>query len=64
VASLTTLTGKNVELQIADSPELLGGVLVEIGDLRLDATTRARLLALRDAVSPSHLFESSLNRND
>ena len=64
VASLTSLTGKNVELQIADSPELLGGVLVEIGDLRLDATTRARLLALRDAVSPSHLFESSLNRID
>src|SRR5450631_3011100 len=59
VASLTSLTGKNVELQIADSPELLGGILVGIGDLRLDATTRARLLALRDAVSPSHLFESS-----
>jgi F-type H+-transporting ATPase subunit delta len=64
VASLSSLTGKNVELQIADSPELLGGVLVEIGDLRLDATTRARLGALRDAVSPGHLYESSLNRND
>jgi F-type H+-transporting ATPase subunit delta len=64
VASLSSLTGKNVELQIADSPELLGGVLVEIGDLRLDATTRARLSALRDAVSPGHLYESSLNRND
>jgi F-type H+-transporting ATPase subunit delta len=64
VASLSSLTGKSVELQIADSPELLGGVLVEIGDLRLDATTRARLGALRDAVSPGHLYESSLNRND
>lgn len=64
VASLTSLTGKSVELQIAESPELLGGVLVEIGDLRLDATTRARLGALRDAVSPGHLYESSLNRND
>ena len=64
VASLSALTGKNVELQIADSPELLGGILVEIGDLRLDATTRARLGALRDAVSPGHLYESSLNRND
>jgi len=64
VASLSLLTGKNVELQVADSPELLGGVLVEIGDLRLDATTRARLSALRDAVSPGHLYESSLNRND
>jgi F-type H+-transporting ATPase subunit delta len=64
IASLSSLTGKNVELQVADSPELLGGVLVEIGDLRLDATTRARLGALRDAVSPGHLYESSLNRND
>jgi F-type H+-transporting ATPase subunit delta len=64
VTSLSSLTGKNVELQIADSPELLGGVLVEIGDLRLDATTRGRLGALRDAVSPGHLYESSLNRND
>jgi F-type H+-transporting ATPase subunit delta len=64
VASLSALTGKSVELQIADNPELLGGVLVEIGDLRLDATTRARLGALRDAVSPGHLYESSLNRND
>ena len=64
VTSLTALTGKNVELQVADSPELLGGILVEIGDLRLDATTRARLGALRDAVSPGHLYESSLNRND
>jgi F-type H+-transporting ATPase subunit delta len=64
VASLSSLTGKNVELQIADDPELLGGVLVEIGDLRLDATTRGRLGALRDAVASSHLYESSMNRND
>jgi F-type H+-transporting ATPase subunit delta len=64
VASLSVLTGKNVELQVAESPELLGGVLVEIGDLRLDATTRARLQGLRDAVAPGHLYESSLNRND
>ena len=63
-SSLSLLTGKNVELQVADSPELLGGVLIEIGDLRLDATTRARLGVLRDAVSPGHLYESSLNRND
>ena len=43
VASLTSLTGKNVELQVAEEPDLLGGVLVEVGDLRLDATTRGRL---------------------
>jgi F-type H+-transporting ATPase subunit delta len=64
IASLSALTGKDVELQVAESPELLGGVLVEIGDLRLDATTRARLGALREAVAPGHLYESTLNRND
>jgi F-type H+-transporting ATPase subunit delta len=64
VASLSSLTGKNVDLQVDEDPELLGGVLVEIGDLRLDATTKARLGALRDAVTPGHLYESSMNRND
>ncbi len=64
VTSLKTLTGKNVELQIAEDPDLLGGVLVEVGDLRLDATTRGRLGALHDAVASKRLYESALNRND
>jgi F0F1-type ATP synthase delta subunit len=64
VRSLTALTGKDVELQIADEPDLLGGVLVEIGDLRLDATTRGRLGSLREAVASRQLLESTLNRID
>ncbi len=64
VASLTALTGKNVELQVAEDESLLGGVLVEIGDLRLDASTRGRLSVLRDAVASGHLYESAMNRND
>jgi F-type H+-transporting ATPase subunit delta len=64
VGSLASLTGKNVELQIADDPSLLGGVLVEVGDLRLDATTRGRLTTLRDAVASGHFYESAMNRND
>jgi F0F1-type ATP synthase delta subunit len=64
VGSLSALTGKNVELQIAEQPSLLGGVLVEIGDLRLDATTRGRLGSLHDAVSSGKYLESALNRND
>jgi F-type H+-transporting ATPase subunit delta len=64
VSSLATLTGKSVELQIAEDPALLGGVLVEVGDLRLDATTRGRLRALRDAVASGRLYESAMNRND
>lgn len=64
VGTLNTLTGKNVELQIAQEPALLGGVLVEIGDLRLDATTRGRLGSLRDAIMSGRAIESALNRND
>jgi F-type H+-transporting ATPase subunit delta len=64
VGSLSALTGKSVELQIAEDPTLLGGVLVEVGDLRLDASTRGRLGQLRDAVAAGHVSESLLNRND
>ena len=60
VDSLRTLTGKDVELQIAEDPELLGGVLVEVGDLRIDATTLGRLAALHDAVASKRLYESAL----
>jgi F-type H+-transporting ATPase subunit delta len=64
VESLHALTGKDVELQIANDPSLLGGVLVEIGDLRLDASTRGRLGALRDAVASGRALESALQRNN
>jgi F-type H+-transporting ATPase subunit delta len=47
-ATLRELVGRPVELEVADQPDLLGGVLVEVGDLRVDATARARLDALRD----------------
>lgn len=64
VNSLATLTGKSVELQIVEDPSLLGGVLVEVGDLRLDATTRGRLGVLHDVVASGHAYESTLNSND
>lgn len=62
--SLSALTGKSVELQIDEDPSLLGGVLIEVGDLRLDATTRGRLGTLHDAVASGRPYESALNRND
>ncbi len=64
VRSLSALTGTSVELQIADEADLLGGVLVEVGDVRLDASTRGRLAALHDSVSSGHFYETALNRND
>jgi F-type H+-transporting ATPase subunit delta len=62
--SLHAITGKDVELQVADDPSLLGGVLVEIGDLRLDASTKGRLGALHDAVASGRDLESALQRNN
>jgi len=47
-ASLLTLVGRPVELEVAQQADLLGGVLVEVGDLRVDATARGRLEALRE----------------
>jgi F-type H+-transporting ATPase subunit delta len=64
VRSLAALTGTNVELQIADEVDLLGGVVVEVGDVRLDASTRGRLAALHDTVSAGHFYESALTSNE
>jgi len=61
VAALAVLTGTNVELQIARDESLLGGVIVEVGDLRLDASTKGRLGALHDVVMSGRVLESVLN---
>ncbi len=63
VASLRTITGHDVELQVSEDATLLGGVLVQVGDLRLDATTKGRLGALRDALIAHPPTELQLNSN-
>lgn len=63
-ASLGTLTGKDVELQTVTDESLLGGVLVEVGDLRLDASMRGRLSVLRDVVTAGRAGDSLLTSND
>jgi F-type H+-transporting ATPase subunit delta len=40
--------GGEIVLETAVDPELLGGVVVQIGDRLIDASTRAKLRALRD----------------
>jgi F-type H+-transporting ATPase subunit delta len=56
--SLSALTGSPVELQVSLDPNLLSGVLVDIGDLRVDATTRGRLDALREHLL-THTWDAS-----
>ena len=63
-SSLATLTGTEVELQTVADESLLGGVLVEVGDLRLDASMRGRLSVLRDVVASGRVADSLLTLND
>jgi F-type H+-transporting ATPase subunit delta len=46
-AKLRESTGHEVVLETAVDPELLGGLVVQIGDRLIDASTRSRLQALR-----------------
>ncbi len=46
--SLARLAGAPVDLEITEEKELLGGVVVEIGDLLLDASARGRLERLKE----------------
>ncbi len=45
---LAEQTGGEVVLETAVDPELLGGVVVQIGDRLIDASTRSKLRALRN----------------
>jgi F-type H+-transporting ATPase subunit delta len=51
-ASLSDLAGFPVELQVVIEPSLLSGAVIQIGDLQVDATARARLDALREHLAP------------
>ena len=48
VRSLEARTGKKIELNTAVDPEVLGGVLVRIGDTVFDGTVRGKLGRLRE----------------
>ena len=43
-------TGLRIVLETAVDPRLLGGVVIQIGDRLVDASTRARLEALRQSL--------------
>ena len=52
---LASQTGKTVELETGVDGELVGGLVIRVGDQLLDGSTRGRLRALR-----SHLERASL----
>ncbi len=46
--ALARLAGNPVDLQVTVDPELLGGVVVQVGDLLVDSSTRHRLDELKE----------------
>ena len=62
--SLATLVGRPVELQVVVDPSLLSGAIVDIGDLRVDATARGRLNEMREQLIPAGWDEGSFLRPD
>ncbi|HXX90445.1 MAG TPA: ATP synthase F1 subunit delta [Acidimicrobiales bacterium] len=46
--ALERVTGTPVELQVTVEPELLGGIVVQVGDLLVDASARHRLEQLQE----------------
>lgn len=44
---LSELTGKQVEVEVHEVPEIFGGLIARIGDRLIDGSTRSKLLALK-----------------
>jgi F-type H+-transporting ATPase subunit delta len=61
-ASLATLAGSPVELQVVVDPSLLSGAIVDVGDLRVDATARGRLNEMREQLVPAGWEEGGFSR--
>lgn len=51
--ALSQLTGHPVDLQVTVDPALLGGVVVQVGDLLVDSSTRHRLDELKERLLAS-----------
>jgi F-type H+-transporting ATPase subunit delta len=49
-SALATMTGKDVVLEVAEDPNLIGGIVTKIGDLILDGSIRTQLLNMRESL--------------
>lgn len=50
-AKLKDFSGKDIELDVKEDPELIGGVAVKIGDWVLDSSLRGQLRRLRESLN-------------
>ena len=44
------MTGKEVVLEVAEDPGLIGGIFTKIGDLVLDGSIKTQLLNMRESL--------------
>lgn len=51
VSRLKTFSGKDVELEVKEDPELIGGVSVKIGDWVLDSSLRGQLRRMKESLN-------------
>jgi F-type H+-transporting ATPase subunit delta len=49
VKSLEGLTSRKIKPDVTESPELIGGIVVKIGDLVLDGSVKAQLEGLKES---------------
>lgn len=50
IARLKLFAGKDIELEVKEDPELIGGVSVKIGDWVLDSSLRGQLRRMRESI--------------
>jgi F-type H+-transporting ATPase subunit delta len=49
-AALSTATGKQVEVKVVVDPDILGGIVAQVGDTIIDGSVRHRLDLLKEAL--------------
>jgi F-type H+-transporting ATPase subunit delta len=53
-ARLKSFAGKDVEIDVKEDPELIGGVSVKIGDWVLDSSLRGQLRRMKESLEHGH----------
>lgn len=61
VEALEEKTGKKIRLHLHENPDLIGGLVVRIGDRVFDASVRSQLGALHDRLRDATLTEDALD---
>lgn len=61
VEALEAKTGKSIRLQVEEEPELIGGLVIRIGDRVFDGSVRNQLTNLRDRLRDSALSQGAVS---